>query len=103
MQGRRITWQEADNLANVQPGDYWYDPREPGAQWYAACPNARDDDGMIACLAALCKHTVTEHEDGTITVSPSILVGRNYPNSPPEWAAKHTWHGWLEHGIWREA
>lgn len=37
-------------------------------------------------------HTVTEHEDGTITVSPSILIddGRN------------KWHGYLERGIWRQ-
>jgi len=36
-------------------------------------------------------HDVTEHEDGTITVSPSIL--------DPEAGG---WHGFLERGVWRE-
>ena len=97
-QGRRITWQEAETLSNIQPGDYWFDPRHC---WYAACPVPKDEDGF-PLIATLGQHTVTEHEDGTITVSPSILVGGNYPNSPKEWAEKHTWHGFLEHGIWRE-
>jgi len=100
MKGRRITWEEAENLANVQPGDYWHDPRHG---WYAACPMPRDDEGMVSCLAYLKSHRVTEHEDGTITVSPSILVGRYPESTPKEWAAKHTWHGWLERGEWREA
>jgi hypothetical protein len=39
-------------------------------------------------------HTFTVHEDGTLTVSPSILV-RPYHDSPG-------WHGYLEHGVWRE-
>jgi len=34
-------------------------------------------------------HHVTEHEDGTITVSPSIIT--------------RTWHGWLKRGIWTSA
>jgi len=32
-------------------------------------------------------HTVTEHQDGTITVTLSIVTS--------------TWHGWLERGDWR--
>lgn len=38
-------------------------------------------------------HEVTEHDDGTITVSPSILI-----NQPPD----KQWHGYLERGVWRE-
>ena len=38
-------------------------------------------------------HSVTEHPDGTITVSPSILLEAGDP--------KWTWHGYLEHGVWR--
>lgn len=34
---------------------------------------------------------VVEHEDGTISVSPSILDHGS------------GWHGFLEHGCWREA
>ena len=40
-------------------------------------------------------HTVTEHDDGTITVSPSIRL----PNLKGDGDA---WHGYLERGEWRE-
>lgn len=39
-------------------------------------------------------HTVVEHEDGTITVSPSILFTEDSQGPG--------WHGYLEKGIWRE-
>lgn len=48
-------------------------------------------EDMFANLSA---HTVTEHEDRTITVSPSILVTIPHTNK--------AWHGFLERGIWRE-
>jgi hypothetical protein len=99
VKGRRITYEEADNFRNVQPGDYWFDP---SAGWYAACPALPDEDGIITCLALLTRHTVIEHGDGTITVSPSILVSPP-PGRPEEWAKRHTWHGWLERGEWRSA
>lgn len=44
-------------------------------------------------LGGFSKHEVTEHEDGTITVSPSILI--------KDWRGQE-WHGYLERGIWRE-
>lgn len=90
MKGRRITSEEAADLRNVKPGDYWSDP---SGVWYAACPMPLDEDGLVTALALLAGHRVTEHEDGTITVSPSILCrggGQEY-------------HGWLEHGEWRSA
>lgn len=40
------------------------------------------------------RHEVTEHEDGTITVSPSILVSD---------ASGELYHGFLERGVWRQA
>lgn len=44
-------------------------------------------------MGSLNNHDVTEHEDGTITVSPSILcTGHNGKQ----------WHGYLERGVWRE-
>jgi hypothetical protein len=59
----------------------------------------KDIDGIWYCRppwkhagGSLARHTVTEHEDGTITVSPSILIATHVG----------TWHGYLEHGIWRE-
>lgn len=56
--------------------------------WYGVPPGT----DMLAKFSA---HTVVEHEDGTITVSPSILVG--VPGVPSS-----RWHGYLEHGVWRE-
>jgi hypothetical protein len=36
-------------------------------------------------------HTVTEHEDGKITVSPSLIM--------PALGDGMRWHGWLRHGV----
>jgi hypothetical protein len=44
------------------------------------------------------KHEVTEHEDGTITVSPSILLTDFDEDS----GQPKQWHGYLERGVWRE-
>jgi len=101
MTGRRI--ENPDNYTNapaVQPGDYW---KDRAGHWHVAAPVPPDADGFLL-IADVSTWSVTEHEDGTITVSPSIFWGSSgYPNSPREWAAAHTWHGWLEHGVWREA
>ncbi len=40
------------------------------------------------------RHTITEHDDGTVTVSPSILATTA--------AHGYDWHGFLERGVWRE-
>lgn len=53
--------------------------------WVARCPTHD-------LLANLKQHSVTHHEDGTITVSPSILCS----------SGKHEYHGYLERGVWRE-
>lgn len=84
MNGRRRdltewSWTEADA---PQPGDYG---KQPDGTWYGWTP--------IGQLAGLDKHTVVEHEDGTITVSPSILCGAGMGDA---------WHGYLERGVWRE-
>lgn len=54
---------------------------------WQCCPPDTDLVGNLS------KHTVTEHEDGTITVKPSILIRH--------WSGKE-WHGWLERGVWRQ-
>lgn len=77
MQGRRI----ADDEDHFRPGDYW----KIGGVWHCSTPN-----GHFGNLKA---HDVIEHEDGTITVSPSILV--SHP-------VQGAWHGFLERGVWRE-
>lgn len=79
MQGQRVN---PDNKKN-----FGFNKGEYGILdgiWYACTPN-----GLLGNLS---KHEVTEHEDGTITVSPSILV-----------TGDGEWHGYLEHGVWREA
>jgi hypothetical protein len=67
----------------LKPGEYgkWTD-----GKWFGCAPS-----GDHCNLSA---HTVIEHEDGTITVSPSIGIG-----DPPA----YDWHGYLERGIWRLA
>jgi hypothetical protein len=98
MQGRRVYcgddgrfWLDAAmtrGLRETAPGDYWcYQGR-----WAAKLPNG------LRC--GLGNHQVTEHDDGTVTVTPSILTTGGSPEAPvPEW----NWHGWLERGVWREA
>lgn len=60
--------------------------------WYGCVPEPTLKKKFL--MAGLAEHEVTEHEDGTITVSPSILVGHT--------DGAEGWHGYLEHGIWRE-
>lgn len=68
-------------------GAYWRMQRrigDPQLVFYAMTPN-----GLYATLGG---HSVIEHDDGTITVSPSILVTGH----------DGRWHGYLERGTWRE-
>lgn len=64
------------------PGDYG----RLSTTWIACTPNG--------ALGNLSGHDVVEHEDGTITVSPSILVTE-------VGSGRELWHGWLERGVWR--
>lgn len=98
-----------DLPADVRAGDYWrYLDRETGvpivvsgepsnltgSMWGVAAPI--NEQGVFA-IGTLTKHTVREHEDGTITVAPndgssnSIRITRG--------AAE--WHGYIERGYWR--
>lgn len=52
--------------------------------WYVRPPGCH--------MGSLERHEVTEHEDGTITASPSILI-----SGPPD----PDWHGYLERGVFR--
>jgi len=84
-QGRRIYPDADGHIPGMEPGDYlpWK------GQW-------------LLCLPTGIRGTVndkiwkiTEHEDGTITASPSILTTSK--ESP-----ELNWHGYLEKGVWRE-
>ncbi len=91
MTGRRIADREDGRLDGIEPGDYWRNTMN--GKFYAACP-VRDSNGGLV-LGGLGKHQITEHEDGTITVSPSILV-MGGPGLTEE-----LYHGFLERGVWR--
>lgn len=83
MQGKRVELiPQPGGYQLLNPGEYgkWTD-----GKWNACTPN-----GHGANLGA---HDVTEHEDGTITVTPSILVSNR--DGP-------LWHGYLTRGVWRE-
>lgn len=76
------TRQDNPNSLLPKNGEYG---KDINGDWFGMTP-----DGHLANLSA---HDVVEHEDGTITVSPSILLSR--PNNDI------LWHGYLESGIWR--
>lgn len=81
MQGRR------NDTELLQPGDYG----KVDGVWHCCAP-PDTGDWVTHFHGNLAKHTVVEHEDGTITVSPSILIKTHHGS----------WHGYLERGVWRE-
>lgn len=93
MQGRRlpdITWGAGTDAwdAERRPGDYARIVKDDTTWgWYVVTPN-----GHVGTLRR--NHTVVVEQDGTITVSPSILLSLI--------GTGEGWHGWLERGIWRE-
>jgi len=80
MKGKRV-YLNSDRELLLASGDYG---KNSLGSWQARPPR-----GHIGSLA---EHNVIENEDGTITVSPSILVT----------CGDDRWHGYLEKGIWRE-
>ena len=99
MKGRRV----ANGEVPTDPGDYAWMPLRPGPEhfkddqsgeyprlgWWLMTPNGRS--GSLDPKL----HTVTVHEDGTISVHPSIRI--------PESGALPAFHGWLVEGEWRRA
>lgn len=69
---------------DLEPGEYGKSPDG----WFC-CPPA---DGYGT--GGINKHTIVEHEDGTITVTPSILFYDRDGNPG--------WHGYLTRGVWEE-
>jgi len=88
LQGRRVeNLEEATTEDGYIPGCYWIGRHVEGKpEWWIV-----DPAGHVGRVG---KHEVTEHEDGTITVSPSILSTTADHG--------HDWHGYLERGVWRE-
>ena len=90
LQGTRLTYVEGEEdfawrVAST-PGAYG---TRNGVDWYCTTPN-----GLFGNIS---KHAIMEHDDGTITVAPSILITSGLDHRQP------SWHGWLERGVWREA
>lgn len=84
MQGTRL-YDLDDDWSNLTEGCY---AKLPSGDWVIYPPG-----GMYGTISPTI-HQIIEHEDGTITVSPSILY---HP-----WAdGSHGWHGYLERGVWR--
>jgi len=69
-------------------GAYW---RDEDGTWSVKTPNGR--------IGSLRNHTVVEHEDRTITVTPSILVHDRPAHGDGQ--ERPGWHGYLEQGVWR--
>lgn len=81
--GRRIAGEvHAYELTNLEYG-------RRGPNWYGVTPNG--------LLCTLTKHTVIEHEDGTISVSPSIAAEGGTIDGRSAY-----WHGFLTRGAWSE-
>ncbi len=79
-------------LELLSPGEYAY---FPGQGWFACTPN-----GHLANLSA---HDC-ELVDGALTVSPSIKVSGHKIENGVRVSDEvvELWHGYLEHGTWRE-
>lgn len=82
--GRRVP----DETESYGPGDYG----KLGGIWHCKPPWPH------AGLGGLRNHTVVEHSDGTITVTPSILVELPWGDPP----VTFRWHGYLRAGVWEE-
>lgn len=68
--------------------------KEQDGSWYCHVP-CHNDFGAVGNLSL---HSVEEHEDGTITVSPSILI------TYWDWESqvRRQWHGYLIKGIFED-
>ena len=76
------------SYSDIDTGDvcYW---SEPEVGWMVYLPGCG--------AGVLSQHSVTEHEDGTITVHPSILMTGHAKGTATQK------HGFLERGVWRDA
>lgn len=84
-QGRRIFVPQGGSISDLSfdDGDYCLNPVD-GKVWHRL-PGT-------PYVTRTGTHTIEEHEDGTITVSPSILSKFG--------DGTISWHGWLRRGVW---
>lgn len=69
----------------INGGVYKVKQEDGNHVWLVRTPNGHVGDLMY--------HDVVEHDDGTLTVSPSILVSSSNGK---------LWHGYLESGVWKD-
>jgi hypothetical protein len=94
MPGRRVFPGE-DGRLRLAPGDFG---KDLSGVWHARPPTmeiAGLEKQQHPLGGNLQLHKVVDHPDGTITVSPSILIEYPYGNHAVKW------HGYLERGVWR--
>lgn len=85
MRGVRVYSTEELRTTN---GSYFFS--EETQSWWCRTPNGHAGN--------LGNHEITENEDGTITVSPSILVSTTLDGKVVE-----LYHGFLKNGEWKDA
>lgn len=83
--GRRVYPNDKGELFLAE-GDYGFDSRI--GKWECRPPGCH--------AGTLSQHEVVVNPDGTITVSPSIVL-----EDVDEKGEKKTWHGWLQEGVWK--
>lgn len=104
MTGRRLPDTLFGDLPEgIQPGDYWkitnYDLGDhfptnlTGQVWQFYSP---DGNG----IGTLVSHTVREHEDGTISVTPGDGSSNSILHQGGDQGK--TWHGFVYNGVWTE-
>lgn len=104
MNGRRLPVVDGKMTMPEKPGDYCGPVHGYTGDKLAIFflkPNARDE-GVPAIArsvqhVAIPPHSFTEHEDGTLTISPSISDTRSGGSGESD-----GWHGYLERGVWRQ-
>lgn len=94
---KSIGW---DRYMEREPGVYMRVDYRGRIEWWIVDP--------FRHVGRLTTHRVEEHDDGSITVTPSILdVADTEAFKAAGGAAiidpnpDQGWHGWLEHGVWR--
>lgn len=104
-QGRRRDW-DTTEPHQLEPGDYMYKQRDDGTIGvWVWTPGSDDSPGHGPC--ELSGWSPKIEDDGTLTLSPSILAGATKMGPKNSWRPGESftipeWHGYLEKGIWRE-
>lgn len=101
-QGRRRDW-DTTRPWELEPGDYMYRRNEDGT--IGVWVHTPGEPGHGPCALGTWDPVI--HEDGTLTLSPSILarevkLGPHNDHTPGQPFIVPEWHGYLEHGVWRE-